>query len=108
MDPDEALRQLRADVATLSVAVGEDSPLWAIVEHFSALDQWLSRGGFLPRPWQAKTDPPRRYTCTHDAVVMGRCDTCGEYPHGHYEPLGGPVPGVNDSHLPDDLWKDNA
>jgi len=69
----------------------------------------------------ASTQGPDAPECRHDTVVMGRCDTCGAYPHGHYEPLGGPVPdaeqgpasfgaeplggpqpGVDGSHLPDE------
>lgn len=61
MDPNAALINLRdslkaADLLMLhspdvTVAKLEDS-LWAIMEHFGALDAWLSKGGFLPEDWQ--------------------------------------------------------
>ncbi len=51
MDPNEALAQLRryADAAV------DDAPedwLDMAPELFQALDDWLSRGGFLPADWQ--------------------------------------------------------
>lgn len=29
----------------------EYEPMLEIIEHFEALDEWLSRGGFLPADW---------------------------------------------------------
>jgi hypothetical protein len=53
MDPDEALRLLRAAIGDLAVV--NDEAAGEVVEHFTALDGWLSAGGFLPSAWQPKT-----------------------------------------------------
>lgn len=62
MDPDEALRQARLLIAQMRV---EDTPPGGIgtsptfvqhardlAEQVEALDEWLSKGGFLPKAWQ--------------------------------------------------------
>ena len=68
MDPNTALRKMRE--ATAAIKQQDDSeldsdkklrerrsshvdyePLLEIVEHFEALDGWLTRGGFLPTDW---------------------------------------------------------
>jgi hypothetical protein len=103
MDPNEALTQLRTlaskvshEVETLrrmadgdsndaEIEAGQDVADMAmhLASQFWALDTWLSKGGFLPDEWHANRPPVR--------MVV--------------EPLGGPVPGVNDHHLPDvDTW----
>lgn len=51
MDPNEALRVLREwagneDPADQPPTIDADA-----VDAFRALDQWLSRGGFLPSAW---------------------------------------------------------
>jgi hypothetical protein len=49
MDPDttlEALRRLMEDIHE-----GDEDILDSIVEHFQALDEWLSDGGLLPEDW---------------------------------------------------------
>jgi hypothetical protein len=52
MDPNETLRRLRA-------CADEDDPFNAaellpvMQEHFRALDEWLSKGGFVPDAWNA-------------------------------------------------------
>jgi hypothetical protein len=59
MDPDEALRQLRAAIEAYHAAVGPDADRDAnreaaacsMAEHAAALDRWLSAGGFLPTAW---------------------------------------------------------
>ena len=50
MDPNETLRELRRLVTRLSDQyAGDDSAAaQAMAEKFDALDEWLSRGGFLP------------------------------------------------------------
>jgi|GEM_PF-1298127 len=61
MDPNEALRQIREAVSTWRAGAEygwrseEDSDRCALrlVKHAEALDEWLSRGGFLPAAWQA-------------------------------------------------------
>lgn len=47
MDPNTTLTELR------KYAIGETDQ-WALL--FEALDNWLTRGGFLPRPWQQAQD----------------------------------------------------
>lgn len=55
MDPNETLAKLRKAVGAFwtsengSAAVADLAD--SIAEHADALDQWLSRGGFLPTPW---------------------------------------------------------
>jgi hypothetical protein len=57
MDPDQTLRELRALVARIlcdaDVAEGSvnlDDAV-TLAERFQNLDQWISRGGFLPDQW---------------------------------------------------------
>ena len=54
MDPNEVLRLLR--LTCKQFAVDEHPAIRQahaeeIIEHFEALDEWLSRGGFLPADW---------------------------------------------------------
>ena len=54
MDPDEALAQLREAIESVWAAessVAASSAADRVAEHAAALDQWLSRGGFLPAAW---------------------------------------------------------
>lgn len=57
MDPDETLSQLRVAIravqsaeSSVSAAAAADS----LAEYASALDQWLSKGGFLPKAWSRR------------------------------------------------------
>jgi len=54
MDPDAALDAIRSMVS--DVLAGEngdaDDTLDMLAETFRGLDEWLSRGGFLPAAWQ--------------------------------------------------------
>lgn len=58
MDPDELLGMLRDALADAKVAAAGDSNddeivAWQQVgEYFTDLDEWLMKGGYLPRPWQ--------------------------------------------------------
>lgn len=54
MDPDEALAKARAarqvidnetDTKKIDVAIDD------VLDAFDALDEWLSKGGYLPRAW---------------------------------------------------------
>jgi hypothetical protein len=52
MDPNETLAQLRRM---------SEEPRWLVnpiaakyIEHFEALDSWLSNGGFLPEDWRKR------------------------------------------------------
>jgi hypothetical protein len=63
MDPNAALKDLRAAIAEVDNELsadegaglldpfGEKDHLRDLVESFQALDGWLSRGGFLPFDW---------------------------------------------------------
>ena len=66
MDPNEALRLIRAYIKQMRV---EDQPGGAggapgrfiqhardLAETFEGLDEWLSRDGFLPTDWMAEED----------------------------------------------------
>lgn len=46
MDPDACLADLRQLCASLTASADE------IAEKFAALDDWITRGGFLPYSWQ--------------------------------------------------------
>lgn len=63
MDPDEALRDARRAVRMYRDAMAGDmdgammreaEAGGALVELFDALDEWITRGGFLPEPWRAE------------------------------------------------------
>jgi hypothetical protein len=52
MDPNETLRRIR-----ILVQEGDDCfALEDMQELFGALDDWLSRGGFLPKDWESERD----------------------------------------------------
>ena len=55
MDPNEALKNARA----LAAAILKDGETWdsatraeELANAFEALDEWLSKGGFLPEAWK--------------------------------------------------------
>jgi len=65
MDPDEALRRCRQLAAETAAMVDYSSKLRTqasesriieraneLADTFQGLDQWLTRGGFLPQPWR--------------------------------------------------------
>lgn len=63
MDPNTALTELRnavkhalaqqkADTDASQFCVVDNRTVSAMVDHFEALDEWLSNGGFLPAPWE--------------------------------------------------------
>jgi hypothetical protein len=59
MDPDKVLADLRELVADWSDDDGTDAQLdkaESVVETFRTLDEWLSRGGFLPAAWRPTRD----------------------------------------------------
>lgn len=60
MDPNEALRLAREAAGELRQADDDDtlegSQVGQLVEAFEALDEWLSRDGFLPDDWKAEED----------------------------------------------------
>lgn len=50
MDPNETLADLR-NMFSLSHGDMETADVAAIRDRFDALDEWLSKGGFLPGDW---------------------------------------------------------
>ena len=58
MDPDVALREIRSMVAAaLDDGARIDIDELAIL--VESLDNWISRGGFLPKSWRQPVDNPR-------------------------------------------------
>lgn len=57
MDPNAALAEIRETAAIVRDRIdrGEDpdvdGSVSVLVEHVEALDEWLSKGGFLPQDW---------------------------------------------------------
>ncbi len=55
MDPDVALAEIRE--ALERIAENSTSPYWRsyaylrVAERVAALDEWISKGGFLPAAW---------------------------------------------------------
>jgi hypothetical protein len=59
MDPNQALQEIREVVdAILGDDSASDLPEKAasLAERVTALDVWISRGGFLPGPWRGRQD----------------------------------------------------
>lgn len=54
MDPNDALKNLRAALAAGNIEEAKD--------FFEALDEWLSKGGFFPSDWN--------YPGTRPAITM--------------------------------------
>jgi hypothetical protein len=56
MDPDEALRRIRAAIVHARAEEYRGANYGAHVEELmelvSALDEWLTRGGFKPKDWK--------------------------------------------------------
>lgn len=50
MDPDEVLRRIRVSLVSMRLDVAEPAAQ-SLVEHVQVLDDWLSKGGFLPTAW---------------------------------------------------------
>ncbi len=55
MDPNETIREMRELAHGISNTYGDEESLWAgkcLAEFFEDLDEWISKGGFLPRDWK--------------------------------------------------------
>lgn len=64
MDPNEALKKAREASNIIGSDVSQDVALAAAVDlmmYFDALDQWLSRGGFLPIDWGEAKQTARKF-----------------------------------------------
>lgn len=55
MDPNDTLNHLREVVKWWNEGDADASDLERAVESFEALDEWISRGGFLPDAWRPVT-----------------------------------------------------
>jgi hypothetical protein len=92
MDPNETLREIRELVRPGAEAQDPDGA--RLSELVQALDEWLSKGGFAPAEWGDSIAP-----WSHTAAGRRWPDLGRRY---NVEPLGGPHPGVNGSHLPEE------
>lgn len=84
MDPNETLRLLRLTIKQM--AVDEDPGVRAahaaeVAEYFEALDEWISKGGFLPRDWRDESD---RHTHEFMGQTLVHSHPHDE-PHGYFE-----------------------
>lgn len=52
MDPEEALRLCRESAQRILDGEEKSFDPAMLAESFTALDEWISRGGFLPEAWQ--------------------------------------------------------
>lgn len=86
MDPNETLRIARERAHdAYSKATGQEQALRDAVEHYEALDEWLSSGGFLPIAWSkvaeaARADRAERalaQLCRERRSATGKPCTCG-------------------------------
>lgn len=79
MDPNEALKQMRQ-----AISDGRDTEAAAYAED---LDEWLSKGGFLPAQWsgkRSKIPPTGKGSNTGHGIVWER-------PDGTRNLCGGPM-----------------
>jgi hypothetical protein len=76
VDPDEALKNAREAVQKLikyDYELTGSPDTTKLVESFQALDEWMSRGGFLPQDWakgRIKYEPAEFKT------KVERCESC--------------------------------
>jgi len=54
MDPNRALENAREAVRLHGLKPDDLDAFDDLVDAFEALDQWLSKGGFLPKDWEGK------------------------------------------------------
>ncbi|MEV8321416.1 hypothetical protein AB0Q95_45480 [Streptomyces sp. NPDC059900] len=64
MDPDAALIRLRRAAEGIDSIAADPAQDWSgelidVLEHVAALDEWISRGGFLPGDWRTAVRPGR-------------------------------------------------
>ncbi len=80
MDPNANLKRQR-ELAKLLLsdreftknsAEEDDNAARELAEHVQALDEWLAKGGFLPRAWMKG-----HTTCAH-GIIMDRCRDCDD------------------------------
>lgn len=86
MDPNQALIDARTAVGSFRLGTQNESndeeieAALQLIESFDALDEWLTKGGFLPTAWQFDADetPP----------------PCPASDDGQHVPMVGPTPGM--------------
>lgn len=103
MDPNVTLSRIRECISRWRMVDNEEEQVEAMSDAlyaFEDLDEWMGKGGFPPGAWteamklaavavmRQPTPPPRPYR--HRPLIVPP------------EPLGGPVPGVGGSHLPEE------
>jgi hypothetical protein len=75
MDPNATLDRIRELVASINKNDGLDeddfqSMASELAEYVEALDEWISKGGFLPTAWQRSINVVGgRIPCTNSAFV---------------------------------------
>lgn len=91
MDPNEALDQARA-ACLASRRFGTDPTLAldSLAEAFTALDGWLTNGGFLPTDWAQSVPPEREEEDPRYWVLIA------EGADGHVEVFGTGTVGIVD------------
>lgn len=52
MDPDDTLKEIRLIVARASYTEWAEADHARLVELIDGLDEWLTKGGFVPREWR--------------------------------------------------------
>jgi hypothetical protein len=79
MDPDEALRQLRSAIVDWEMAEpgsrAEHNAGERATSAAGALDDWLSKGGFLPRAWNTMNGAASREVTSREVIMV---------PHGYH------------------------
>lgn len=69
MDIDQTLKNVRSALAAMDRG---DDATEELYESVSALDAWISKGGFLPTEWKNAVPKPNRHTIaleTHDGII---------------------------------------
>lgn len=73
MDPNETLRRIRESIAMWHNGGLDTDQISELIEHVSALDLWMSKGGFRPAQWLGtETDAIRTARFSPDYM----CVTC--------------------------------
>lgn len=76
MDPNKALKELRELYNKVMATEGSDAEVtYELVSSIEALDNWLTRGGFLPADWQKQAKGGRQ-----KQPKRGRRANCGTAP----------------------------
>lgn len=100
MDPNEALRLAREAAGELRQADDDDtlpgSQVGQLVEAFEALDEWLTKGGFLPSDWTTGenlvvtiTNPPGGEGCEYRLTLPDGKSVCiGDAQDAYHELAG--------------------